>query len=427
MNPAESPKEKAVKQAVHTEVTDILAATDSIATELGLDFNKDEVRQQCTLDGEKAGEELLEKITPDESTLAAMIPKIVPGIRIAILNTLRMYISVDAFRKVLLALSGASGGALSVATAEQMVAHAERSFFTLGKRIAYAVEARAINPVIRRFGTQAFQVVRIGPRIFAREVIINSAGVPIVTRMATLGSKSARIIGPAAQVAGAGLAFYDAYLAMVTYKGEIVSLAQMLESEGETGIADSMSAIVQHGENQYAANDAKDRQILKGAIDEADTQKKLVKAHDVIAEIHGGVLAFNVPAAPANRTWTEQAGNWAARPTEWMCEQLLGNPDEIRIQEQRKQLDTLATGAEKIVDQLKQLPSTEVISATITAMQTAILLAREIAKTGLTCERSKADALSQQLSLAQKIFREASQTGVRAAQPEQIIRKHQKE
>ncbi len=423
MHPSETPKGKAVEQAVQAEMTNIFAATDAIATELGLDFNKDEVQKQCALNGQRAGEELLEKITPDESTLAAMIPKIVPGIRIAMLNTLRMYVSVETFRKVLLALSGASGGALSVATAEQMVEHAERSFFTLGKRIAYAVEARAINPVIKRFGTQAFQVVRIGPRIFAREVIVNSAGVPLVARMATLGSKSARVIGPAAQVAGAGLAFYDAYLAMVAYKGETVSLAQILESEGATGIADSMSSIVQHGENQYAANDAKDREILQTALNEQDTQKKLVKAHDVVAEIHGGIVAFNVSAAPANRGWVERAGNWAARPTEWMCEQLLGNPDEIRIQEQRSQLDTLATGADKILEQLKQLPSTEVISATIVALETAVNLAREVSRTGVTCERSKAAELSQKLADAQKIFRDASQAGIRVAQPEQIIRR----
>ena len=106
-----------------------------------------------------------------------------------------------------------------------------------------------------------------------------------------------------------------------------------------------------------------------------------------------------------------------------MCEQLLGNPDEIRIQEQRSQLDTLATGADKILEQLKQLPSTEVISATIVALETAVNLAREVSRTGVTCERSKAAELSQKLADAQKIFRDASQAGIRVAQPEQIIRR----
>lgn len=369
-------------------VTDIFDAID-----MG-DFTIDRVQlqQKCLHNGQQAGEKALEQIEPGLSD-TAKLARIKPTIENAILQTMKSYTAVETAAKTILAYQKYGKTALTINAIDARILVAENNFATMGARVAHLVDTKAIQPVTRIFGGKSYQIVRVGKTLFARNI-------------AAHGAKIGTAATGAFYVLNVALAAYSAKESLDLLQAEVQNFAQLLESEGKTSITDSMVSIIEHNKNQHARLLADDTVKVQDVLNETNTARKLLGARTVVIELLSQSKVVNIKTdRSVDKQWFETMGDWLARPTEWMCEQMLEDPDQYREHQALSRLSMLAVQGEKIIEDLMKRPSTEEVVLTILALEKAVALAKEIIRNVQSPTLEQLGVVTEALRKAQQVAR----------------------
>lgn len=377
-------------------------------------INQEALSDHCITNGQEAGRQVLEQFTPGVDDAAGLTRSIHTAVERAMLGTLRRYVAIETAAQTILAIQKYGKAALSVDALNSRIILAEDHFVWFAGKVTELVKSGVIRPIIRQFGGQSFQVVRVGESMFVRRLAANS------TRLALAG-------GAAFVILDTALAAYAMVEALQMYGQDVKSFAAMLTSEETISIPDAMGLIVEHNRNEQARQLTEDAVIIQNIIDEPDQSKKLLGARNLTAEIIAQIKTVPIkPGRKPDQEWYTTLGDWVSRPTEWMCEVMLDDPDKYFVHQQLSRLSIYVAKTPNIVSALQKLPQNEEVRLTISALQKASEIAQAVIRDIELPVNSQLSAATGQLrqarnEAANKKRREAASVSAQQELPPTII------
>jgi len=340
------------------------------------------LEQKCKENAEIAAKKAIQSVAPDLMDTLETKAHIISVVRNALMRTLRSFVSIDVAARTIVALRTGEKSILTVANIDTALKASEERFFSIGTRIAKAVDAGAIQPILRKYGNRIYQVVRVGQKIYVRAIPATKVATPVIRRVAMPATKAAKGAFIALSVVGTGLAAYEAYSSMEYLHEEVQLFAKQLSSEGKDSITDSIASIVEHGRNQHAKIAAEDAAEVQLAVEQKNVAAKLIQARNIAVSIHAMINTYQIKPAPKNKSFTQTMGDLAAQPTGWLAEKMWGDPNQLRTNERRSRILSKATNARKLLQQIQGLPQNNESQKTAEALAMAIQFGERIAKQG---------------------------------------------